>query len=244
MLTLPFVPADEWPSVPVRIARKFEAFEAERKRGATNRNREQGELYEIAAAILLYYQRLIRTGRQLSRWQLPGETQPQSISMGQNNEYDFVAEDGGVLLGEAKSEFSGLGEYIKKAVSFCLCDRLVRGGCDKLAGFCFVTPRPAESLQRSAVANAIGILSGFEEASGISGMNSQLIPLAMKQRFRRYTPKDRAPQPSELSLPLAHYLAEIRAHAGIDIRVLTLSAVPEDRLREDVRRVVQFRWPG
>jgi hypothetical protein len=183
-LHLPDPPAEERSSFKQRILRKYAAYQVRRAGGRTNANQDQGERYEIAVALHLYRNHLLNRGEYLSRWLLPGEIGEQSINMGIKNEYDFLLPDGhGVLLGDAKSESSGLGGYLKKAVSYCLLDFHVKHRADRLAGFCFATPSSEARMFRTGLRNALEILTTLSDCAGITGMNSQLIPADVKLYF-------------------------------------------------------------
>src|ERR1051325_2461585 len=185
LLHLPETPVDERNSFKQRILKKFEAFVAKQAAGLTNAIQDQGERYEIAVALYLYRNHLVKKGQYLSRWTLPGEIETQSINMGINNEYDFLMEDGhGLMLGDAKSESSGLGGYLKKAISYCLLDFHVRKRENGLSGFCFATPSSPAAMFRTGLRNSIEVLTGLSECAGITGMNTALIPLNVRLYFR------------------------------------------------------------
>jgi hypothetical protein len=170
----PQIPANEQP-VLQRIVKKY----LEYMRVYSSPNPDpitlQGERYEIAAAIEIRRRGLFTDGSQISRWFTAGP--PQHISVGANTEYDFgiprsdliPRQPGGLgpILGEAKSYSNGLGEYIKKAIGYCLNDHT-------LGGFCFVTPGNEYMLYLQIMQNAIAIMSGHELAPAMTGANTWL----------------------------------------------------------------------
>jgi hypothetical protein len=165
----PVVPGNEH-NVRDRILAKYNEYHQLLQQGG-DRITLQGERYEVITAIAMYNRRLFTDGNQIGRWNTP-PTPSQSISLGENTEYDFIIPTStriaqlplvlGPLLGEAKSYSSRLGEYFKKAVGYCLND-------PTLGGFCFVTPGKEYPLFMLMVYTTIEILAGREEAPGITG---------------------------------------------------------------------------
>jgi hypothetical protein len=149
--------------------------------------------------------------------------------MGLNNEYDFLLPDShGVLLGDAKSEASGLGEYLKKAISFCLLDYFVRSHENQLGGFCFATPANPAGMFWTALRNAYELLTALTDCSGITGMNSQLIPADVKLYFRnRYLKSDKIVRVDALAQTPEFYLSELREKAGFTFRFLQVPAIAD-----------------
>ena len=245
LLHLPDVPPDEIHSFKQRILKKYEAFLAKQAAGGSNALQDQGERYEIAVALYLYRNHLVNNPRFLSRWLLPGETGSQSIYMGINNEYDFlVADTRGILLGDAKSESSGLGGYLKKAISFCLLDHLVRSHENQLAGFCFATPSDPAGMVRTALRNSWEILTTLSDCAGITGMNSQLIPADIKVYFRgRYLAKNQIVRMETLAQSPEYYVRELQEKAGFTFQFLQVAPMTQPELARQMELLVaKARW--
>lgn len=245
LLHLPETPVDERNSFKQRILKKYDAFVAKQAAGLTNAIQDQGERYEIAVALHLYRNHLVNKGQYLSRWTLPGEIETQSINMGMNNEYDFLMEDGhGLMLGDAKSESSGLGEYLKKAVSFCLLDFHVKNRENGLSGFCFATPSSPAAMFRTGLRNSLEILTTLAECSGITGMNSALIPLDVKLYFRnRYLLNGAIMRMDALTREQDYYIKELHEHAGFTFRFLQVPAMDQTELARNMDMLtVKARW--
>jgi hypothetical protein len=244
-LHLPDPPVEERGSFRQRILKKYEAYQVKRRDGRTNANQDQGERYEIAVALHLYRNHLLNRSEYLSRWLLPGETGEQSINMGLNNEYDFLLPDAhGVMLGDAKSESSRLGVYLKKAVSFCLLDFHVKRRADRLAGFCFATPSQPATLFRTALRNALEILTTLSDCAGITGMNSQLIPTDVKLYFRgRYLSRNGTIREDALGRGQEYYLRELQERAGFTFQFLQVVPMGEAELAQQMQFLAQkARW--
>jgi hypothetical protein len=245
LLHLPDAPVDERNSFKQRILKKYEAFVAKQAAGRTNAIQDQGERYEIAVALYLYRNHLVNKGEYLSRWTLPGEISTQSINMGADNEYDFVlADNHGLMLGDAKSESSGLGVYLKKAVSYCLMDYHVRNRENWLSGFCFATPSDPAAMFRTGLRNSLEILTTLAECSGITGMNSALIPLDVKLYFRnRYLVNGRIMRMDALMREQDYYIRELREHAGFTFQFLQVAAMDQTELARQMQMLsVKARW--
>jgi len=244
-LHLPNPPADERGSFKLRILRKYEAYQAKRGDGRTNANQDQGERYEIAVALHLYRNHLLNRSEYLSRWLLSGETGEQSINMGLNNEYDFLLPDSnGLLLGDAKSDSSGLGVYLKKAVSFCLLDFFVKRRADRIAGFCFATPTSPSTMFRTGLRNALEILTTLSDCAGITGMNSQLIPADVKLYFRdRYLSRNGTIREEALAREQEYYLRELRERAGFTFSFLQVASMGEAEMAQQIQFLSdKARW--
>jgi hypothetical protein len=250
-LHLPNVPDAESRSFKQRILAKYEAYLAYRAAGKSNAVQDQGERYEIAVALHLYRNHLLNQSDYLSRKSFPGEIGAQSIHMGHNNEYDFVLPDSasdGLLLGDAKSDHQGLGEPLKKAISFCLLDFHVRQRETNLAGFCFATPAPPDRMFRTALRNAVEILTTLSECSGITGMNSQLIPTDVKIFFRsRYLPDNLTIREDALLRDPQLCLKELHDVAGFTFQFLQVPPMDETMLALQMQMLsTKQRWrpPG
>ena len=232
LLHLPEVPESESRSFKQRILAKHRAYVAQKQAGKVNTAQARGERYEIAVALHLYRNHLLNRSDYLSRWKLPGETGRQSVEVGHNNEYDFLLSSSyGLLLGDAKDVSGGLGEYVKKAISFCLLDYHVRNRETRLAGFCFATPQNREARIRSALRNAYEILTTVSDCAGITGMNSQLIPTDIKVYFRdRYLRDGKIVKESELIREVAHYVDELEDKVGFTLDFLRVATMDDATL--------------
>jgi hypothetical protein len=247
LLHLPDVPVTESRSFKQRILAKHRAYVAQRATGKANAEQAQGERYEIAVALHLYRNHLLNRGDYLSRWQLPDEKERQSVHVGYNNEYDFLLRGShGLLLGDAKDTGRGLGEYLKKAISFCLFDFHVRNHVTGLSGFCFATPQNREGRIRAALRNAYEILTAVTDCAGITGMNSQLIPADIKKYFRsRYLDlvKGQIVRESALTREVAYYVKELENEAGFTIDFLQVQPMSDDVLEKHmVMLETKQRW--
>jgi len=246
LLRLPNVPATESGSFKQRILTKYGAFLANRAAGKINALQDQGERYEIAVALHLYRNHLLNRSEYLSRKSFPGETSTQSISMGINNEYDFLLPDSdGLLLGDAKSESSGLGSPLKKAISFCLLDFHVLHRENRLAGFCFATPAKPVVMFRTALRNAVEILTTLSDCAGITGMNSQLIPTDIKIYFRsRYLLNNNVFREDALLREPNYYRKELHDKAGFTFHFLQVAPMENTALAEQMQKLsAKERWP-
>jgi hypothetical protein len=246
LLHLPDVPAAESRSFKQRILAKYDALQANRAAGKVNELQIQGECYEIAVALHLYRHHLLNRSDYLSRKEFPGEVTKQSINMGWNNEYDFLlADSNGLLLGEIKNYSQGLGEYIKKAVSYCLLDRWVLHRENRLAGFCFATPAESAAMFRRTLRNALEILTVLTDCSGITGMNSQLLPSDLKIHFRaRYLATDNQTIREDLlSREPDYYLKELEDHAGFTFQFLQVAPLSAAILAQQMQMLeTKQRW--
>lgn len=232
LLHLPAVPVTESHSFKQRILAKHRAYVARKQAGRVNAEQARGERYEIAVALHLYRSHLLNRSEYLSRWQLPGETERQSVHVGFNNEYDYLLGSSyGLLLGDAKDTSGGLGEYVKKAISFCLLDYHVRNHQTGLAGFCFATPQNRDLRIRSALRNAYELLTAVTDCAGITGMNSQLIPANIKIYFRRYLVNGQIKRESELTREIAYYVKELEVKAGFTLDFLQVKPMTDDDLQ-------------
>jgi hypothetical protein len=250
-LQLPKVPDTEKGSFKERILAKHAAYLAYKAAGKSNAVQDQGERYEIAVALHLYRNHLLNCSGYLSRKCFPGEIGTQCIHMGSNNEYDFLLPDPaseGLLLGDAKSDAKGLGEPLKKAISFCLLDFHVRQRETRLAGLCFATPANPEKMFRTALRNAVEILTTLSECAGITGMNSQLIPTDVKIFFRnRYLSDNRVIREDALSRDPLVCLKELHDIAGFTFQFLKVNPMDEMMLSHQmVMLSTKQRWraPG
>jgi len=232
LLHLPEVPATESSSFKQRILAKHRAYVAQKDAGKVNAEQARGERYEIAVALHLYRSHLLNRSDYLSRWQLPGEKERQCVNVGHNNEYDFLLSSSfGLLLGDAKDTSGGLGEYLKKAISFCLLDYHVRNRETRLAGFCFATPQNREARIRSALRNAYEILTTISDCAGITGMNSQLIPTDIKIYFRsRYLVNGQIVRESVLTRQVGYYVDELEDKAGFTLDFLQVATMTDTDL--------------
>jgi hypothetical protein len=244
LLHLPDIPADERGSFKQRILKKYEAFLAKRESGKSNLLQEQGERYEIAVALHLYWNHLVNKSDYLSRGLLPGELGKQAIYMGKS-EYDFVLPDyRGLMLGDAKSDSSGLGVFLKKAVSYCLLDFHVKKRESSLAGFCFATPSNPAVMDRTALRNSWEILTALVDCEGITGMNRQLIPADIKLYFRnRYLLNNQIIRTDALPREPDYYLKELQEKAGFTFRFLRVTPMDEAELgRQMGMLAAKARW--
>jgi len=245
LLHLPDVPMQERASFKQRILKKYQAYRANRTAGRTNLLQDQGERYEIAVALHLYRNHLVNKSEYLSRWLLTGEGATQSIYMGLNNEYDFLVPDHhGLQLGDAKSDSRGLGVYLKKAVSFCLLDYFVRGRESGISGFCFATPSEPAVMFRTGLRNSWEVLTGVSDCAGITGMNTQLIPLAVRTHFRyQYTAGGQVIRTDALPHGPEYYLSELRDNAGFTFRFLKVAPMNEPELERQMGLIARNeRW--
>ena len=245
LLRLPDVPVHERNSFKQRILKKYEAYQARRSAGKTNGIQEKGERYEIAVALQLYRTHLVNRSEHLSRWTFPAETGTQSIFMGPRNEYDFLVPDSfGLHLGDAKSDSSGLGGDLKKAISFCLLDYFVQHRAAGISGFCFATPTDPVAMFRSALRNCWEILTGISECAGVTGMNTELIPRAVRTHFRyEYTAGGQVVRTDVLPHGPQHYLSELRDHAGFTFRFLRVAPMDGSELERQMEMLEsKARW--
>jgi len=241
LLHLPDVPIAEKHSFKQRILAKHRAYLAQKSAGKVNAEQDRGERYEIAVALHLYRNHLLNRSDYLSRKQLPDDKAVQCVNVGHNNEYDFLlSSSNGVLLGDAKDTGGGLGEPVKKAISYCLLDYHVRNRESRLAGLCFATPQNREVRIRSALRNAYELLTTVSDCSGITGMNSALIPTDLKIYFRsRYLlDHGQVVRESALNREVNCYVTELEQKAGFTIEFLQVATMSEAVLADQMNMLL------
>ena len=245
LLRIPEPPPDEKTSFKQRIVKKYEAFAAEQQAGKSNTLQDRGERYEIAVALHLYRNHLLNRSEYLTRKPLADDTATQKITMGLDDEYDYLlSSNHGLLLGDAKSDSSGLGGDIKKAISYCLLDRHVRKRENHLGGFSFATPAHPDVLARSVLRNSWEILTAITDCAGITGMNSQLIPTDIKVYFRsRYLMGNQIIRTDALPHGLEYYRRELEQQAGFTFELYRVTAMDQAEIERQMSLLAaKARW--